>query len=342
MPVQMDNYQEQIRKIEKLGELIGFADRALQTTDGDIRRHFRSSVEMVIMKIYGPLSIAYKNYRKIDHWDSIHSIREMKGLLQAMKEDLEFDIQQTSTDDTIQKHSKSNHPMDFLSQQMLDSFYKNQIDNLESLQNLVRFDSRFYAYNVEDVAAIFEKFKERSLIAYTGVGEAYCIAAEGKKLYERLNQKATPQDQSVAGTKKSSAESVFLYDAFFCHSSFNKPIIRKIIADFKAIGIRYWFDDEQIRPGDNILAKMTEGLQNSRNIIVCISEELKNSNWAAYEYQSVMTDTITGVSIQKIIPFIIDDTPDHEIPQFLKLHRRERYQVEDEYLRLLKAVTPKY
>lgn len=134
MIVQGKTYQEQLKKIDRLKELMNCADNALQTTSGDTRRHFRSSVEMMISKLYGPFSIAYKNYRKIDKWDSIHSIREMKGLLQAMKEDLEFDTRQNSNEgDTNEQARKSNLTMDFLSQQILDSFYKNQIDNLESM-----------------------------------------------------------------------------------------------------------------------------------------------------------------------------------------------------------------
>ncbi|MBD0304533.1 MAG: leucine-rich repeat domain-containing protein [Tolypothrix sp. T3-bin4] len=125
------------------------------------------------------------------------------------------------------------------------------------------------------------------------------------------------------------------WDAFLCHASADKEVVRQIAKDFKLRGIRYWLDDEQIRPGENIMDKIVEGLQKSRHIIPCLSNNQLKSNWSKKEYQVILMRIINGHSKQLVIPLILDDTEDEDIPTFLSDIRCERYCMANQYEGLL-------
>ncbi|TAK59812.1 MAG: TIR domain-containing protein [Bacteroidetes bacterium] len=130
-------------------------------------------------------------------------------------------------------------------------------------------------------------------------------------------------------------KNVFRWEVFLCHSSEDSDVLRLITVDLWDKGISYWLDSEQIRPGDNIIDKITDGILNSRNIVVCISQNQLKSGWSRVEYQAILQRIFTKQTEQKVIPFIIDDTSDDLIPPLLSIYRRERYRLSDEYQRLL-------
>jgi len=63
----------------------------------------------------------------------------------------------------------------------------------------------------------------------------------------------------------------FTHDVFLSHSSKDKTVVRELAARLKKDGIRVWLDEEQIKPGDSIPAKIEEGLERSRVLVFCVS-----------------------------------------------------------------------
>ncbi|MEO8148532.1 MAG: COR domain-containing protein [Bacteroidia bacterium] len=127
----------------------------------------------------------------------------------------------------------------------------------------------------------------------------------------------------------------FQWDVFLCHSSKDKNIINAIIQELKKRNITYWLDEEQIIPGDSIIDKITDGLQKSKNLIPCISQNQMESNWSRKEYQGILSRIINGTSKQRIAPLILDDSDVENLPLFLLDTKCERYRVDKEYKRLL-------
>ena len=75
----------------------------------------------------------------------------------------------------------------------------------------------------------------------------------------------------------------FQYDVFLSHSAKDKAVVRELAARLKKDDIRVWLDEEQIRPGDSIPAKIEEGLEHSRVLVLCISANAFGSDWAQLE-----------------------------------------------------------
>src|SRR6266852_3196035 len=75
----------------------------------------------------------------------------------------------------------------------------------------------------------------------------------------------------------------FSYDVFLSHSSKDKNIVRRIADRLRADGLRVWFDDWQLKPGDHVQAKIEEGLEHSRVLVLCMSANAFGSDWAQLE-----------------------------------------------------------
>jgi hypothetical protein len=75
----------------------------------------------------------------------------------------------------------------------------------------------------------------------------------------------------------------FKYDVFLSHSSKDKDIVRPLAERLRADGLRVWFDSWEIRPGDSIPAKIEEGLEASRVLVLCMSAQAFGSDWARLE-----------------------------------------------------------
>ena len=130
----------------------------------------------------------------------------------------------------------------------------------------------------------------------------------------------------------------FRWDVFISYSSLDKEMVRRIVRDLKVRGMSYWIDEEQIEPGDEIIQKITEGLQNSRFFLPCISANQLKSGWARKEYETILIKVINGVSAQRVLPLILDDTADADVPLFLSAYQCERFQVAEQFARLLEYI----
>ena len=63
----------------------------------------------------------------------------------------------------------------------------------------------------------------------------------------------------------------FSYDVFLSHSAKDKPVVRELAQRLKADGLRVWFDEWEIRPGDQISRRIEDGLEKSRTLVLCMS-----------------------------------------------------------------------
>jgi len=75
----------------------------------------------------------------------------------------------------------------------------------------------------------------------------------------------------------------FKYDVFLSHSSKDKAVVRDVAERLRADGLRVWFDEWEVNPGDNIAAKIEEGLEQSRVLVFCMSANAFGSEWAQLE-----------------------------------------------------------
>ena len=75
----------------------------------------------------------------------------------------------------------------------------------------------------------------------------------------------------------------FKYDVFLSHSAKDKAVVRPVAERLREDGLRVWLDDWEIRPGDSIPARIEEGLEHSRVLVLCMSANAFGSDWAQLE-----------------------------------------------------------
>lgn len=133
----------------------------------------------------------------------------------------------------------------------------------------------------------------------------------------------------------------FEYHVFICHSSKDKPIIANLIEDFKKDNITYWIEAEQIVFGDDIIERIEDGLLKSMCFMPCVSKNLKTSGWTNAEYGLIINAHFCGQSKSIMIPLILDDCEDEDIPFSLRDKRRVTYSNKIEFGEFIKFLKKK-
>lgn len=130
----------------------------------------------------------------------------------------------------------------------------------------------------------------------------------------------------------------FNYDVFLSHSSKDKPAIRKLAQRLKADGLRVWFDEWEIQPGDLIGLKIERGLQESRVLVLAMSSNTFGSDWVTLERHTALFRDPSNRH-RRFIPVRLDNV---NIPDTLKQFAYIDWQVgsQEGYLKLLKSCQP--
>jgi hypothetical protein len=109
------------------------------------------------------------------------------------------------------------------------------------------------------------------------------------------------------------ADSEFRWDVFLSHSSKDKDVVRDIANRLKSDGVRVWFDEWEIKPGDSIPAKIEDGLEHSRVLVLCLSAEALAADWPQLERHTFRFKDPLNHD-RRFIPLRLDD----EVLQFLQ------------------------
>ena len=99
-------------------------------------------------------------------------------------------------------------------------------------------------------------------------------------------------DEATAIKEQRQNENPKQKGVFISHSSYDKPIIRKLASDLKAEGVDVWLDERKILVGDSISEKIGQGLAESDYFIIAISEHSAKSEWVKRELNSAIVKEI--------------------------------------------------
>ena len=98
------------------------------------------------------------------------------------------------------------------------------------------------------------------------------------------------------------------------HDTGGNPVVRDVAERLKKDGVRVWFDEWEIRPGDSIespqskTAKIEEGLERSRVLVLCMSANAFGSDWAQLESGTFrFRDPLNKE--RRFLPLRLDDAP---------------------------------
>jgi small GTP-binding protein len=132
----------------------------------------------------------------------------------------------------------------------------------------------------------------------------------------------------------------FQYDVFLSHSSKDKDIVRPLAERLRQDGLRVWFDEFVLKPGDNLPQKIDDGLEESRVLVLCMSANAFGSEWTQLESGTFrFRDPLNKE--RRFIPLRLDEVPIKDsLAQFLHINWSPEDRP-DEYRKLFEACHPR-
>jgi hypothetical protein len=99
-------------------------------------------------------------------------------------------------------------------------------------------------------------------------------------------------------------ESTKEFDAFLCHASEDRQsIVRPFAQAMNESGLKPWIDEKQLGWGDNLVARIQEGLTRSRFVVVFLSEAFLGKKWPDTELNTALSMEIGGRTL--VLPILL-------------------------------------
>jgi WD40 repeat protein len=118
----------------------------------------------------------------------------------------------------------------------------------------------------------------------------------------------------------------FAFDVFLSHNAKDKPRVRRLAEHLQEAGLRVWFDDWRIQPGDDISLGIERGLDSSRVQVLCLSRAALESDWVQLERNTVIFRDPTNVE-RRFIPLLLEDC---RLPDTISRYRYVDYRQEQQ------------
>jgi WD40 repeat protein len=122
------------------------------------------------------------------------------------------------------------------------------------------------------------------------------------------------------------ARSQFSFDVFLSHNSGDKTRVRRLAERLQAAGLKVWFDEWKIKPGDDIYLAIERGLDASRALVLCLSPGALGSDWVALERSTVLFRDPSNAG-RRFIPILLSDC---DLPDTLRRYKYVDFRLETE------------
>jgi hypothetical protein len=93
---------------------------------------------------------------------------------------------------------------------------------------------------------------------------------------------------------------------FISHSHKDHQFVERLARDLAARGLRVWYSEWEMRPGDSLTGKISEGMAASGSMIVVLSKQSVASKWVEKEFSLALTDSLTRKEV-RILPILLED-----------------------------------
>ena len=126
------------------------------------------------------------------------------------------------------------------------------------------------------------------------------------------------------------------HSVFISHSSFDKQFVRQLASDLEAHGIRAWVDEAEIRPGDDFISKVNDGLKNVTHVLIIFSPHSLISSWVREETHAAQIRAVRGEA--RLIPVLLGEFDADDIPILLQSRLFVDFRSPDQYQDQLKQL----
>jgi len=101
---------------------------------------------------------------------------------------------------------------------------------------------------------------------------------------------------------------------FLSHSSLDKAFVGRLAIDLREKNVPVWYDKWELKVGDSLTEKISEGISDSSWLAVVLSKNSVSSQWVKKELNAALAIELEKRNVF-VLPIMLDDC---EIPVFLK------------------------
>ena len=102
------------------------------------------------------------------------------------------------------------------------------------------------------------------------------------------------------------------YDVFLSYSFKDRDWVSAFAESLRSAGVKAWFAESDLAPGDRWQDRIQEALRTSRNLVVILSSHSLDSPWTFFELGAAVADG------KRIIPVITEEVGPKQIPSVLR------------------------
>ncbi len=93
---------------------------------------------------------------------------------------------------------------------------------------------------------------------------------------------------------------------FICHSSADKPVIRRVTRRLRPFLVDTWIDEKELAPGDSLHTAIGGALESADALLACVSRDSLDSRWVQKEL-SVLFAREDCTDRPLVVPLLLDD-----------------------------------
>jgi TIR domain len=95
---------------------------------------------------------------------------------------------------------------------------------------------------------------------------------------------------------------------FICHASENKDTENELASFLQNNGAEVWLDQWEIKVGDSIVQKISDGLSTASHLAILLSRHSITKPWVTKELSSALMRQLSDRSI-RVLPILLDESP---------------------------------
>jgi hypothetical protein len=107
------------------------------------------------------------------------------------------------------------------------------------------------------------------------------------------------------------------YDLFVSYSQNDRPLVTRFAEDLRARKVSLWYDRWEMRPGDTLRERISDGIARARTFMVLLTPASLGSDWVNYELNVGMLREIEGARL-RVVPVLAGGVDIKEIPVDLR------------------------
>jgi hypothetical protein len=107
------------------------------------------------------------------------------------------------------------------------------------------------------------------------------------------------------------------WDVLLSHNRAQEPFVREVARQWRKLGLRVFYDEDSVEPGDDVAAAVGRAVEGSRHIVLMVTPDSIASRWVALEYGGAVHQD-PDARRRRLIPVLLEPMDQSAIPLIVR------------------------